>query len=224
MESYSIISEKQLVSLLNDSDHRAYTEIYHRYFDLIFRHAFKKLRDEDVAKDIVQEVFSNLWLKRSAYVIGQNLGGYLFTAVRNRIFNFWAHEKVESAYWDSFADYSDIEQYADASTDYLIRERQLMEYIERQVRQFSPRMREIFELSRKEYLSHREIAERLETTEGNVSKQLTNALRILRARLGAFTILLLIVLVGGLVVVASQLQISFAGVVAVVSIFRGGTK
>ncbi|NVM66897.1 RNA polymerase sigma-70 factor (ECF subfamily) [Mucilaginibacter sp. SG538B] len=195
MKAYSTFSDTQLLGLLNKSDHSAYMEVYYRYFDPVFRHAFKKLRNEEAARDIVQDVFVNLWVKRSTYAIGPNLGGYLFTAVRNRIFNFWAHEKVESAYWESFIDDIGTERYADAPTDHRIRERQLMEYINRQVEAFSPRMREVFELSRKQHLSHREIAEQLNTTEDNVAKQIGNALRILRAKMGILIFWILIILV-----------------------------
>lgn len=39
-------------------------------------------------------------------------------------------------------------------------------------------------MSRKEHLSHKEIAERLSVSENDVSKQVNNALRILRTKLG----------------------------------------
>jgi len=52
-----------------------------------------------------------------------------------------------------------------------------------------PKMREIFELSRKEYLSHKEIAEKLGISEQTVSKQVSNALKILRTKLGFFAYL-----------------------------------
>jgi RNA polymerase sigma-70 factor (ECF subfamily) len=52
-------------------------------------------------------------------------------------------------------------------------------------------MREVFELSRNEQLSHREIAERLDISEQTVKKQVQNALKILKAKLGPlFTMLL----------------------------------
>ncbi|WPU95750.1 RNA polymerase sigma-70 factor [Mucilaginibacter sabulilitoris] len=188
------MSDSEICTRIKQSDHLAYTEIYHRYFDPIFRHAFKKLRDEDAAKDIVQDVFTNLWLKRSAYNIESNPAGYLYTSVRNGIFNFWAKKEIRSSYWDSCADDHYIDRYTNASTDYKIREQQLAAYIERQLMGFSPRMREIFKLSRKDHLSHREIAEQLNTTEANVSKQVGNALKILRAKIGTMIFLFLIVL------------------------------
>jgi RNA polymerase sigma-70 factor (ECF subfamily) len=191
---YSTLSDLEVFTLMQHSDHAAYTEIYYRYFHLLFRHAVRKLRNEDTAKDVVQDVFTNLWQKRSASKLESNLGGYLYTAVRYRVFNFWAGENVRSKYWDSFADDHEIAAYANASTDHLIRERQLNAYIEEQVRELPAKMRRIFELSRKELLSHREIAERLDTSEGNVSKQISNALKLLRPKLGGTITVSLIML------------------------------
>jgi len=189
---YSTLSDSEICNRIRQSDHLAYAEIYHRYFDAVFQHAFRKLGDEEAAKDVVQEVFVNLWEKRSAYNIEINPKGYLFTAVRNRIINFWAKENIRSAYWDTFRDNREIEQRMNASTDHKIREEQLKAYINQQIEDFSPRMREVFQLSRVEDLSYKEIAEELNITEGNVAKQISNALKVLRTKIGAMLLMLII--------------------------------
>ncbi|WP_432328140.1 RNA polymerase sigma factor [Mucilaginibacter sp. P25] len=182
--NYNSLSDSEVCQRIKRSDHFAYTEIYHRYFEAVFQHAFRKLGDEDVASDIVQEVFVNLWANRDTYNININPKSYLFTSVRNRIFNFWAKENVRSAYWDTFRENLKIEEQMNASTDHKVREQQLKNYIEQQIQDFSPRMKEIFQLSRHDQLSHKEIAEKLDTTEVNVSRQISNALKVLRAKLG----------------------------------------
>jgi len=182
MGTYSTLSDNELIQLLKESDHAAYTEIYHRYFYLLYVHAYKKLRDENQAKDIVQDVFATLWFKRESDLQLTNLAGYLYTAVRNRIFDLFAHERVKSKYIDSLDSY--LTNRNSVSTDYRIRETQLNAYIEKEIQALPPKMRQIFELSRKEHLSHKDIAEKLATSENNVSTQITNALRILRTKIG----------------------------------------
>ena len=182
MAAYSNFSDNELISLLKESDHSAYTEIYHRYFYLVYTHAYKKLRDEEQAKDIVQDVFAVLWFKRDFNLPNSNLAGYLFTAVRNKIFDLFAHQQVETKYTDSLKDY--LNNHFSTPTDHMVREKQLKAYIEKEIQALPPKMRLIFELSRKEHLSYQEIAQQLNTSENNVSKQINNALRVLRARLG----------------------------------------
>lgn len=182
MLDYKKISDTELINLLKESDHSAYNEIYHRYFYLTYVHAYKKLRDEEQAKDIVQDVFASLWFKRDLNLPQSNLAGYLFTAVRNKIFDLFAHEQVKTKYIDSLKDY--LSKNIIVPTDHLVRENQLKAYIEKEIQGLTPKMRMIFEMSRKDNLTHKEIAEKLGTSENNVSTQITTALRILRTKLG----------------------------------------
>jgi RNA polymerase sigma-70 factor (family 1) len=187
MNRYSSLPDQELLHLLQEGEQAAYTEIYHRYFHLLYRHAYKKLRDEEQAKDIIHDLFAALWAKRDVKLNTGNLAGYLYTAVRNRIFDFFAHQKVESNYIQSIKSY--INTVTSMATDSLIREKQLRDYIEKEIQALPPKMRIIFELSRKENLSHQEIAARLNISENNVSKQVNNAIRILRTKLGLFAYL-----------------------------------
>jgi RNA polymerase sigma-70 factor (ECF subfamily) len=53
-------------------------------------------------------------------------------------------------------------------------------------------MREIFELSRKKFLSHKEIADVLDISDKTVKKQINNAIRILKLRLNILPTLILL--------------------------------
>ncbi|MFD0749217.1 sigma-70 family RNA polymerase sigma factor [Mucilaginibacter calamicampi] len=88
---------------------------------------------------------------------------------------------MRGRYLDSLKGYLDA--HAEVPADHLIREKQLRAHIEQEIQALPPKMRRIFEMSRKEQLSHREIAEALSVSENNVSKQVNNALRILRTKL-----------------------------------------
>lgn len=181
MDNYSTLSDSELLQLLKQSDHSAYNEIYHRYFYLLYVHAYKKLRDEEQAKDVVQDVFATLWIKRDFDLQVKNLAAYLFTATRNRIFDLFAHEQVKTRHLDSLKEY--LSWNTNPPTDHRIRENNLKVYIRQQIDALPPKMRKVFELSRMEELSYKEIAEQLHTSENNVSKQVNNALKVLRTKL-----------------------------------------
>jgi DNA-directed RNA polymerase specialized sigma24 family protein len=57
------LNDNELIVLLKDNSHAAYAELYQRYYRLLFVHAYKRLKDEEQAKDIVQEFFVSLWDK-----------------------------------------------------------------------------------------------------------------------------------------------------------------
>lgn len=178
---YKKYTDLDLVQFIREDDREAYAELYRRYGIILLSHAFHMLNDRESAKDIVQEVFALFWEKRKKLELSRNLAGFLFTSIRNLILNQIAHQKVQEKYVDSMILFSD--QHV-PTADYHIREKQLTEYITHQIENLPPQMRKIFELSRYEQLSHKEIAEKLGLAEQTISKQITNALKILREKLG----------------------------------------
>jgi len=187
MAEYKTISDNELIDLLKGSDHSAFNEIYHRYFYLIFTHAYKKLRDEDQAKDIVQDVFATLWFKREVNLPTSNLAGYLYTAVRNKIFDLFAHQQVQSKYIASLNKFLNTQ--VSTPADYRVREHELQLYINKEIAALPKKMREVFELSKKDNLSNREIANQLNTTESNVSQHVNNGMRILKTKLNSILLI-----------------------------------
>jgi len=188
MSDYSTQRDADLLNLLRLGDRAAYTEIYDRYILVLLNHAYNKTRSREEAKDIVQEVFATLWLKRESLSIDY-LTGYLFRSVRNIFLNQVAHQAVQ----DKFV--ASIEKFAASQEvpDHLVRERQLAAIIEREIAALPPKMREVFVLSRKEHLSHKEIGDLLGISEQTVSKHVTNALKALRVKLGVLAFVLLLI-------------------------------
>jgi RNA polymerase sigma-70 factor (ECF subfamily) len=188
MHAYQSFTDQTLLTLLKQGDKGAYTVIYDRYKNLLYNHAYKKLGDPEEVKDVLQELFTNLWNKRADIPVAMNLSGYLYAGIRNRVLNLLSHKEVENKYLSSIQRFTPQEDY---STDLAIREKEMADLIQKEIDQLPPKMREVFLLSRKENLSHQEIAGQLSISEQTVAKQVTNALRILRLRLGSLFILLL---------------------------------
>jgi RNA polymerase sigma-70 factor (family 1) len=189
MNRYSKLSDSELIELLKQGDEHAFTEIYDRYKAPLFVHAFNLVRDEDQAKDILQQVFLNLWTGKEQIENRPQFAGYLYTSVRNRFLTQVAHQTVESKYLNSLADFA---KHGECSTDHRLRETQLWEIIDKELATLPERMRLVFELSRKRQMSHKEIAQELGITEKTVKNQINGTLKVLRAKLGIFVYLLLL--------------------------------
>ncbi|TFF37758.1 RNA polymerase sigma factor [Mucilaginibacter psychrotolerans] len=179
--NHTSLNDSDLTLLLRKGDHLAFAAIYERYKFILHAHALNKLRDRTEANDIIQEVFIYLWDKREAIEFKGQLAGYLYTAVRNAVINRIAHIGVKNKYIDSIKACKDNFK---VETDHRIREKQLIQFIEDEIAQLPQKMREVFELSRKQHLTHKEIADKLELSEQTVSKQISNALKILKVKLG----------------------------------------
>jgi RNA polymerase sigma-70 factor (family 1) len=190
MQDYSKISDLDLSILLAKSDRLAFAEIFRRYNSILYLHAAKKFANREDAKDIVQEVFGMLWSKREGLEPKTNLAGYLYTCVHHRVLNWFSHEKIQGKY------ISHLQQLADenrGTTDELVRERQLSAIIKQEIQALPPKMREVFEMSRYEQLSHKEIAEILNISEESVRSHVKNALKILRVKFGLYKFLVFLI-------------------------------
>lgn len=181
MTLYSVCSDHELILLMKKHDESAFKEIYERYCGLLYVSALKKLRNEDEAKDVVQEVFIVLWDKRADLNFYSSLSSYLFKAIHNRTLNIFVHQKYKDDYASSLQHYLDQEN---PQADEQLREKELAALIEREVSALPEKMREVFRMSRNEQLSHKEIAEKLGISELTVKTQVKKALRALRLKLG----------------------------------------
>jgi RNA polymerase sigma-70 factor (family 1) len=182
MSSYHHYTDCKLAHLLKENDHAAFAEIYRRYAKDVYIHAYKKIKDRELAKDIVQDLFTALWNRRSEFELKTVFSAYLFTAVRNRVIKTIAHQKLESAFLKSLGDF--VEQHH-RTADHLARTNQLQKHIEKEVKALPDKMQAVFRLSRQSNLSHKEIADQFDISEATVKKQVNNALKILRVKLSS---------------------------------------
>ena len=188
MPDYSKHTDTDLTSLLKTGDQSAFVEIYNRYKFILHNHAWNKLRNREEARDLIQEVFSMIWDKRETLHIGQNLSGYLYSCVHNQFLNKVVHQSVKNKYIDSIRDYSET---GTIYTDHRVRENMLKAIIDKEIDELPSRMKQVFILSRRQHMSHKEIAELMGTTEQTVKKQMVYALKILRKKLGVLFFLVL---------------------------------
>lgn len=182
MTAYGNLSDQKLTTLLKEGDRAAFAEIFDRYNAPLYLHAFKRLQDREECRDLIQELLTTLWLKRDEIHFTTTLSGYLYMAVRNRIFNLLSKKKLNREYVTAIQNLAD---HAKSNADHLVRQKQLAEIIEREIAALPPRTREVFELSRKGFMSHKEIAVQLDISEQTVKTTVNNALKILRGKLGS---------------------------------------
>jgi len=187
MNEYSSLTDNQLVDLVKSGHERAFAEIYERYWSLIFHHVLKMTGDNDETQDLVQEVFTNLWLQVEHIEAGTNISGYLYVSARNKVINLVRHDKIKKDYLSSLSAFYTNHQHTVLEQ---LSAKDLSIVIEKEIQNLPRKMREIFELSRKQYRSHKEIAHKLNISDKTVKKQIQNAIKILRLRLNIISLIL----------------------------------
>ncbi|TZF86020.1 RNA polymerase sigma-70 factor (plasmid) [Pedobacter sp. BS3] len=176
--------ETLLESLLKDDEH-AFKLIYQRYASGLYAAAYNLFRNKPLCEDLIQELFADLWIKRKDLNI-QSLKPYLYMSVKNRVLMLIRSGRAmldESALEKLIADYA---------ADDRLNIRELNDVLNQGIDSLPDRCREIFQLSRREHLSNKEIAERLNISVKTVENQMTIALRRLREQAGEFLAILII--------------------------------
>ncbi|WP_316839669.1 RNA polymerase sigma-70 factor [Pedobacter gandavensis] len=182
MSQLLVMSDDELLEAFKSGDQQAYRQIYDRYWQLLYRHSCNMLRNNEEAKDVVQEVFTTLWMKKDE--INPPVAAFLYTASRNRILNLLKHLKIEEKYAEERK--AVLENPGMTLPDQQVIERDFERLIEAGIQSLPPKMRRIFELSRKEFKTHQEISEELNISSLTVKRQVSNALTILKNKLHIF--------------------------------------
>lgn len=170
-------------------DKQLFEQLFREYFSPLCNFAVGYVNDLDTAKEIVQEVFFNLWNKKDSITSDKSVKSYLYTSVRNRCFNYIRdHKKFRSYVLDVEIEDRD-----------LVFENNSMTQAETQVKiqdaldKLPEKCKQVFELSRFDELKYKEIAEKLGISIKTVEVQISKALKILRVELKDLIISMLLI-------------------------------
>ncbi len=168
---------RDLLHRFKTGDRSAFEHIYVEYAPKVYRFACRYLSDKGIAEEIVQDAFVRLWEARSFIDPDHNFDNYLFTITRNIIFN--RHRKnVNELYYRTFLLASLEHEYY--FTEDEIVSYDLAEYIDRVVDRLPAQQKTVFNLSRKQMLTHKEIAAQLGISEKTVEAHIYQALKTIR--------------------------------------------
>jgi RNA polymerase sigma-70 factor (family 1) len=193
INSIKDLNDAELLALIQQDERDAFKAIYNRYWSKLYISAYKILRDRYHSEDIVQEVLLKLWLKRSDNNI-ECLNAYLHNAVRFQVFNNIRNGKVRASL---FVEIGELFVENDAENNLLSSD--FNRKLEASIIELPQKCRKIFLLSRREQMSTKEIADRLDISPKTVENQLTIALRRLRTSFGRVLICLAAVIAVSLI-------------------------
>ncbi|MGZ3874634.1 MAG: RNA polymerase sigma factor [Mucilaginibacter sp.] len=181
-----ILSDQELMTLLQEGDHAAFTEIYKRYWEKMLMIAWNHTRDRCLAEDIVHEVFISLWKEKNNLQIA-NVGGFLATKTKFVVFRNYRKEQRRNKLAEMNLKYTDI-SLDEEKLDALF----LQEYINGIVETLPEKCRLVFSYSRQLGMKNAEIASQMNISEKGVEANLTRALKIIRNSMETTGVVLLV--------------------------------
>jgi RNA polymerase sigma-70 factor (family 1) len=184
MSVLTTLSDQEILTLIGDDDRVAFSELYNRYWRSLYQTAWNVLRDQESCMEVTQEVFVWLWDHRSSLQIN-SLPSYLRAAVKYKVTDILRSNKAREA---CFVNLDELDFTNLLFDDDPLELKELKAVIAQMSAKLPARARLIFELSRNEQLSNREISEKLGISEKTVENQITIALKKLRIAMGSVSV------------------------------------
>src|SRR5690606_40095999 len=144
-------SDKELVLRFQNADTSAFHCFYERHYHAMYLAAYHLLRDEEDARDAVQELFSSIWQHADRLDPNGNIKGYLYTVLRNRIMTHMSRSKYFDAYINSYMAYEKQEK---CVTEESVLVKELEQLLEEKINQLPPKMQEVYRHSNDEQFSN----------------------------------------------------------------------
>ena len=153
-----------------------FERLFSDYYGILVCYAQKYTKREDIAEDIVQDVFASLWEENRIFPSQNDFRSFLYISIRNAAFDYLRHQNVESRY---------IEEALTANrflSDDSFQKEEVFRLLFKQIDLLPERCREIFLLHLEGY-DNDAIAKKLSLSIETVKTQKKRAMKTLRNNL-----------------------------------------
>ena len=172
-----------MLNPIGQLDERTLESLFREHFTGLCQFAIGYIRDDEAAKEIVQDAFVNLWEKRHTIDLSKPVKSYLSTSVRNKCLNYLRDHKKFSSGLLALENLSNDAMFD--QPDQLV-ESDLRGQIILAIDELPKKCREIFKMSRYHNLKYQQIADHLQISVKTVETQISKALQHMRLRLAEY--------------------------------------
>ena len=184
---------EELLNSLRNGEHSAMEYLYQTYWEVVLDAAYKRVRDEEIAQDITQEIFISIWENRERLYINSSFEAWFKGAVKYKVINYFKSSIVKEKYQEDLVQL--MGNHAESSpAESMIMLKELNQQLDHAMLELPEKMRVIFSMSRRQQKSTKEISDELNLSAQTVKNQLSAALKLIRKKL-SYTVILVILIV-----------------------------
>ena len=181
-------SEKDLILLIKKGDQKAFREIAAIYYEKLYLFMWRRTGDDQIAYDLLQDLFLNVWKRREELDPGKSFKAYLYSAANNLAINHFKSLKIRGKYFSENAE--EIEHKSSQNPA------EFHEYLEDVLYGLPQEQKSVFILNKFDGFKYSEIAEMLDISVKTVESRMAKILKTLREKLGPLLIVLAAFLTG----------------------------
>lgn len=158
-----------------NSDQQAFKELYLVYFDRLYKFAFSILHSSEFAEEAVNDVFLNIWQKRSSLKNIESLKNYLFISTKNTSFNYLSKfRKERNTTLDDVLVRFEIDELTPETAFFTA---EIRKEIEQAINQLPPKTKLVFQMAKVEGLKYKEIAQILDISVNTIDNHIATAIK-----------------------------------------------
>jgi len=188
--------EKEWLARIKQGDKVAFGELYHRYSERLYRSLLRLVKSEQMAEELLQDIFVQFWEKRQTIDVQSSLQAYLLRIGENRVYDFYRKLKREQKLLAVIK--------AAASENYTPIEENLLseentQLLRQAIETLPPQRRQVFELCKLQGRSYQETSELLGISTSTINDHIVKATKTIRQFIYAhqkITVMLLLLSVG----------------------------
>lgn len=165
------------IKKINSINSKDFEVLFKEFYNELCNYALKYTKNKEASEEVVQEVFSKIWEKRTFINIQISIKSYLYISVRNKCLQQINHNKTVKIY-EKYISKQERNEFASPHENLVYEE--TIEIFNNALKTMPEKCNVIFKLSRLEGLKHKEIADELKISTKTVEANITKALKILK--------------------------------------------
>jgi len=182
MAQNSNIDEKKLLFELSQGSELAFTTVYNQYKNIVYSTALRITKSKILSEEAVQDIFLKIWQNRDNLAEITDFESYLFIISRNHLFNSIKKIARETNLISEF----DQKESAIIDTDSNIKDEQYNTILNQIVEQLPPQQQKVYQMAKRDGLSHQKIGEDLGISTETVKKHMAQALKFIRLKISPY--------------------------------------
>ena len=160
-----------LIKAIIKNDKSAFDSLFKKYYDPLLGYIRTFTKDLQIAEDIVQQVFVDLWTERHSIKIEKSVKGFLYTVVYRRYLDHYRNLKRKNSFFDELRE--------KALRDSIVADKESVDNrikrLKAIIETLPPGCKEVLLLSKMSGLKYKEISKLLNISQKTVETQMRTA-------------------------------------------------
>jgi RNA polymerase sigma-70 factor (ECF subfamily) len=174
----SLHNEALLVQAMQSGNEEAFTALYRHYSPQLYLNILKLVRDPLLAEEMVQELFTRIWLKRENKGLKENFAGYIYRTGQHLVHDFFRKLKRDRHLLERFRSFAETHY---EHIEELLQQQESSALLRQAIERLSPQQKKVYELVKVEGCTYKKAAEIMGISPLTVKEYLTATNKSIRS-------------------------------------------